>query len=213
MSIPRAATSVATSTRVLPCEKEASAASRSACGLSPCIASAATPSANNDSANSRHPRLVLTNTITRPAPAPPLPNPCALSAARNLAGFPACETISTSCVMVLTACKAPASLPCPTRTSVASRESSAASACTCTGHVAVKKSVWRSLGSFSKAARICGSKPMSSIRSASSSTTSEVFFKIQACLLSSSSRRPGVATSSSTPSAILSKSSKTSVPP
>ena len=39
------------------------------------------------------------------------------------------------------------------------------------GHVAVKNNVWRWLGTFCKIFLICGSKPISNIRSASSRTT------------------------------------------
>mmetsp|Transcript_63351 Transcript_63351/g.196584 ORF Transcript_63351/g.196584 Transcript_63351/m.196584 type:complete len:276 (+) Transcript_63351:665-1492(+) len=63
------------------------------------------------------------------------------------------------------------------------------------GQVAVKKSVCRCRGTRARILRICGSKPMSSMRSASSSTRSCTAFRLTAFISMRSCKRPGVATS------------------
>mmetsp|Transcript_70410 Transcript_70410/g.195965 ORF Transcript_70410/g.195965 Transcript_70410/m.195965 type:complete len:244 (-) Transcript_70410:371-1102(-) len=62
------------------------------------------------------------------------------------------------------------------------------------GQVAVKKSVWRFLGTLPKILRIWGSKPMSNIRSASSSTKYVTEPRDTTPESTKSTSRPGVAT-------------------
>src|SRR5215211_5676770 len=64
--IPRAATSVATSVSTRPDSKRASAFSRCACDLSPCIATASTPSRPRRLTSRSAPRLVRTNRSVLP---------------------------------------------------------------------------------------------------------------------------------------------------
>mmetsp|Transcript_14132 Transcript_14132/g.35666 ORF Transcript_14132/g.35666 Transcript_14132/m.35666 type:complete len:286 (+) Transcript_14132:911-1768(+) len=65
--------------------------------------------------------------------------------------------------------------------------------------VALKSSVWWPGGRLRMTSRICGSKPMSSIRSASSSTTYCTRFSALLPCCRWSMKRPGVATTISTP--------------
>mmetsp|Transcript_7839 Transcript_7839/g.12349 ORF Transcript_7839/g.12349 Transcript_7839/m.12349 type:complete len:268 (-) Transcript_7839:424-1227(-) len=64
---------------------------------------------------------------------------------------------------------------------------------TARGHVAVKKSVWRWEGARARILRICGSKPMSSMRSASSNTMYDDDPRLTPPDSRKSLRRPGVA--------------------
>ena len=64
---------------------------------------------------------------------------------------------------------------------------------TARGHVAVKNSVCRAEGARARILRICGSKPMSSMRSASSRTTYVDEPRLMAPDSRKSLRRPGVA--------------------
>mmetsp|Transcript_26506 Transcript_26506/g.61280 ORF Transcript_26506/g.61280 Transcript_26506/m.61280 type:complete len:211 (-) Transcript_26506:545-1177(-) len=68
------------------------------------------------------------------------------------------------------------------------------------GHVAVKKSVCRCRGTFARILRICGSKPMSSMRSASSRHRYVTRFRFVSPWSRKSMSRPGVAMTISTPS-------------
>ena len=67
------------------------------------------------------------------------------------------------------------------------------------GIVAEKNSVWRLRGSLVTILRMSWMKPMSSMRSASSSTNTSTRSSVTARCCMRSSRRPGVATSTSTP--------------
>src|SRR6516165_4089824 len=67
------------------------------------------------------------------------------------------------------------------------------------GIVAENNSVCRCAGSFATILRMSWMKPISSIRSASSSTRNSTSPSRSALLVTRSSRRPGVATSTSTP--------------
>ena len=69
------------------------------------------------------------------------------------------------------------------------------------GMVAEKNSVWRLLGSFATILRMSWMKPMSSMRSASSSTKTSTRSRCTARCCMRSSSRPGVATRTSTPAA------------
>ena len=67
------------------------------------------------------------------------------------------------------------------------------------GSVAEKSNVWCALGSCSIMRRTLGQKPMSSMRSASSSTSTWMFSRLVCFLSRRSIKRPGVATSTSQP--------------
>ena len=67
------------------------------------------------------------------------------------------------------------------------------------GMVAEKNSVCRLIGSLATILRMSLMKPMSSMRSASSSTRNSTWLSFKPLLCTRSSRRPGVATSTSTP--------------
>ena len=69
------------------------------------------------------------------------------------------------------------------------------------GMVAEKNSVWRLAGSFATTFLISWMKPMSSMRSASSSTKTSTRSRCSARCCMRSSKRPGVATRTSTPPA------------
>ncbi len=70
------------------------------------------------------------------------------------------------------------------------------------GMVAENSTVWRWLGTAARTLRIAGRKPMSSIWSASSSTTVSTPSRRTTPVFMWSSSRPGVATSTSTPRAM-----------
>mmetsp|Transcript_61750 Transcript_61750/g.145523 ORF Transcript_61750/g.145523 Transcript_61750/m.145523 type:complete len:232 (+) Transcript_61750:360-1055(+) len=99
------------------------------------------------------------------------------------------------------------SSPRPTVTLTASLSSSSAIAITpvtsgrpCSGHVAEKKRVWCASGSWCTILRMSRSNPMSSMRSASSSTSTDTQLRLTAAsfpwfrMSSMSISRPGVAT-------------------
>ena len=67
------------------------------------------------------------------------------------------------------------------------------------GHVAEKNSVWRSRGMDATMRWIWGSKPMSSMRSASSNTRYDTWWSLTCWLSRKSFRRPGVAMMRCTP--------------
>mmetsp|Transcript_126173 Transcript_126173/g.342544 ORF Transcript_126173/g.342544 Transcript_126173/m.342544 type:complete len:214 (+) Transcript_126173:501-1142(+) len=168
MSRPRAATSVATSSLMRASLRSLSACSRSRWPLSPWMAEQGTPFWLRSRESWSHMRFVLQNTM-----------PLAAAFARS--ATPAWRRTSISIVFLL--CGLQALMICvmswlpfsssrfPICTWKASRRNSLARRRTLAGHVAVKNSVWRCLGILARILRICGSKPMSSMRSASSSTS------------------------------------------
>ena len=85
------------------------------------------------------------------------------------------------------------------------------------GNVAENMSVWRSItpgiSSPSTMRRICGSKPMSSMRSASSSTRKRTFERLMRPRSIISTRRPGVADRRSQPRSIWRSCAPISAPP
>mmetsp|Transcript_48107 Transcript_48107/g.150563 ORF Transcript_48107/g.150563 Transcript_48107/m.150563 type:complete len:206 (+) Transcript_48107:454-1071(+) len=186
MSSPRAATSVATSTRREPDLKSPSAWSRSRWSLSPCI----TTLLSTRMATSSHIRFVLTKITAWSSPA-----------SRKMPSSR--SSLSRESAQRITRCSTSgftrSSSASPALTSTGSRMNSIASRRTAAGQVAVNISVCRSCGSPRIIFRICGSKPMSNIRSASSSTRYWMPFTSTATLrpAAGSSRsfsRPGVAT-------------------
>mmetsp|Transcript_5482 Transcript_5482/g.16626 ORF Transcript_5482/g.16626 Transcript_5482/m.16626 type:complete len:253 (+) Transcript_5482:83-841(+) len=191
-SRPRAATSVATSTGVWPCLNEFSTASRSCWRLSPWMEPAR---------NSRiiamhswsHIRLVEQKTMMR------APGGLDLRIFASSAFFSCMPlTICTFCVMDLLATSFSSTPPMNTCT-VWLTTNCDAIALTSRGHVALKNSVCRALGSARTIFWICGSKPMSSMRSASSSTRYETWPRRIWPASRKSFRRPGVAMTMATP--------------
>mmetsp|Transcript_132191 Transcript_132191/g.382164 ORF Transcript_132191/g.382164 Transcript_132191/m.382164 type:complete len:211 (+) Transcript_132191:529-1161(+) len=81
------------------------------------------------------------------------------------------------------------------------------------GHVAVNIDICRSHGQRSSTCLICGSKPMSSIRSASSSTANRTWDKSTVPESAKSFKRPGVAMRQSGPSRIFHSWSRLFAPP
>mmetsp|Transcript_80097 Transcript_80097/g.206121 ORF Transcript_80097/g.206121 Transcript_80097/m.206121 type:complete len:215 (-) Transcript_80097:1004-1648(-) len=187
MSSPRAATSVAAMSATLPLRKLSRASSRWRWSLSPWMATTLVPSRLKSRSSWSHMRLVPQKMSPRRSGG--LPTRCSRSAAvsRLILSFP---TICTICVMSAFALS---SSRLPICTWYGRFRKSSASFRTSFGHVAVKKSVWRWLGTSRKILRICGSKPMSSIRSASSRTSLQIS-ESRTCRPSRKSfRRPGVA--------------------
>ena len=166
MSRPRAATSVATSSGAFPLRKRSSAYSRSAWSLSPWIAPAdRRPMAFIFRSMKSHRRLVPQNTMPR-APSTKF----SLRTAIALSSFWSSVTSSTVCLMDLFAVSLSPLLPMRTSAASGWRNVSAILR-TPSGHVAVNMSVCRAVGHSLMIFLICGSNPMSSIRSASSRTT------------------------------------------
>ena len=97
---------------------------------------------------------------------------------------------STTCVMSLFATRESVS---PMFTWMGLVRMAVATRTTARGHVAVKNSVWRAAGACARIFRICGSKPMSSMRSASSNTKYDALPRCRLRCSRKSFRRPGVA--------------------
>mmetsp|Transcript_13031 Transcript_13031/g.27411 ORF Transcript_13031/g.27411 Transcript_13031/m.27411 type:complete len:300 (-) Transcript_13031:656-1555(-) len=196
MSKPRAATSVATSMEHSRDTNLRSDASRSCCCLSPCTAQVEKPSCQNNLATKSTRRLVLAKMTTDAV--------SKSSEHRKLyssLSFTSSWASMKVCLMALLATSSPSAVPSPMNISAVSsllRMNLEATFRTALGQVAVKKRVCREdMGG--RAAVIClscGSNPMSSIRSASSSTTKwqSPNDKTGGVLRSRrSQRRPGVA--------------------
>ncbi|MBV6475514.1 MAG: hypothetical protein MOGDAGHF_01056 [Rhodocyclaceae bacterium] len=79
--------------------------------------------------------------------------------------------------------------------------------------VAEKSRLCRSFGSMARMRLMSGMKPMSSMRSASSSTSTSTLLKVTLFCCTWSSRRPGVATTISTPFRSASVCGLMSTPP
>mmetsp|Transcript_66725 Transcript_66725/g.201420 ORF Transcript_66725/g.201420 Transcript_66725/m.201420 type:complete len:292 (+) Transcript_66725:841-1716(+) len=189
MSRPRAATSVATSTRLAPALKRPSAWSLSRWSLSPWMMTLFSVRNATDS----HMRLVFTKMMA-----------WSLFASRKMQSRR--SSFSRKSQQQTTRCSTSgftrSASTSPTRTSTASRMNSAASRRTEAGHVAVNITVCRSCGSSLITFRICGSNPMSSIRSASSRTRKFTPSMLITPRSRKSSRRPGVQMAISQPSAM-----------
>ena len=202
MSRPRCATSVAMSSGCSPSLNCCSTQSRSSCDLSPWSVSAGQPSTRSSLVSMSHRRLDEAKTRMRE------PSIVSSSSSISRGSFCASSHRSTRCVMLSLALPPSSSAP-PTSTMTVGgappppplvappARTLLASACTSAGHVALNMSVCRSARMCARMAASCCSKPMSSIRSASSSTKnvhlpSSVFL---CCSMSTS--RPGVATTTS----------------
>mmetsp|Transcript_25289 Transcript_25289/g.51953 ORF Transcript_25289/g.51953 Transcript_25289/m.51953 type:complete len:233 (+) Transcript_25289:1137-1835(+) len=190
-SSPRPATEVATMSVRTLFLKLAMASSRSICSLPPCKLKHGYP-ARIKSSNKRSHRACVSVKMRMC----PRSNQTPSNWSRRMNLSPSDRT-SAYCVMAVLATERP-----PTTISTGAVSTLRASASTFWGKVAENKQVWRSGRMFCRTIRICGSKPMSNMRSASSSTTkltleSEISFP--ACIVRMSIMRPGVHTTISAP--------------
>src|SRR6476660_9926114 len=186
-SMPRAAISVATSVRTCPARKAASTRSRWFCDLLPWIASDARPALASARTTLSAPRLVRVKTSTRSTD-------FSRNTSASRPGLPARSTWMTRCAIRSTVVAAGV-----TATRTGSRSIWLARSAISRGIVAEKNSVWRLLGSLVTILRMSWMKPMSSMRSASSSTKTSTRSSWTARLCMRSRSRPGVATRTSTP--------------
>mmetsp|Transcript_110010 Transcript_110010/g.350894 ORF Transcript_110010/g.350894 Transcript_110010/m.350894 type:complete len:212 (+) Transcript_110010:667-1302(+) len=161
-SSPRDATSVATRIGDLPSLNSLSTQSRSSCFLSPWMQSAGKPSSRISRVSWSPPRLVSQKMrILEPS----------ITFSSSLFRRPRLSyscTTSTYCRMVCAVRRSREPMLMCTGSSL---QMSRASLCTSRGHVALHISVCRSGRTCEVIFRTCGSKPMSSMRSASSSTS------------------------------------------
>mmetsp|Transcript_32926 Transcript_32926/g.78013 ORF Transcript_32926/g.78013 Transcript_32926/m.78013 type:complete len:209 (-) Transcript_32926:686-1312(-) len=196
MSRPRAATSVATRIEQEPVLNCCSTQSRSPCCLSPWMARAGHPSWRMLLVRTSQLRFVSQKMMIFD---PSLSTICSMILASRR-GFSESSHTSTCCLTVLTALRV--LLPTCVRTVSFCRKSRAMPS-TSLGHVAVKKSVCRfaPFGTAAKTSLICGSNPMSSIRSASSRMTMEQLASEQHFCCIRSHSRPGVAITTCRPAA------------
>mmetsp|Transcript_17845 Transcript_17845/g.46606 ORF Transcript_17845/g.46606 Transcript_17845/m.46606 type:complete len:204 (-) Transcript_17845:642-1253(-) len=200
MSSPRAATSVATKTVTFPARKSASALSRCDCDRSPWIAAVRTPSNSFMTCRDTHCATCFfcVKTITLSDARSGALSARILQSTWSLSRLSLRSTLTSSCVME--------SVVDPTRPTVTktySRMYFLAMRCIGSGNVAENISVFRESASgrsnWSQIRRICGSNPISSIRSASSSTRKRTFASEMMSRPRKSVSRPGVATKMSTP--------------
>ena len=187
MSSPRDAISVATITSYLPLLKPSSASIRSRCVRLECKTATACFPCFNWWAIRSAPYLVrqkmsALSKFVRSSKAISRSNFCSAAT-----GYTACVTVSAG------------DRRTPISTNSGSRNTHAARRSISGGNVAEKRRVCRSVEIFSTIRRTSGRKPMSSIRSTSSSTRILTVFKEVARCSIRSSRRPGVATRMSTP--------------
>mmetsp|Transcript_99270 Transcript_99270/g.281117 ORF Transcript_99270/g.281117 Transcript_99270/m.281117 type:complete len:338 (-) Transcript_99270:405-1418(-) len=189
MSRPREATSVAIMTFFCFDMKERSATSRSRWSLSPWISVMRKSRTCSLLATSWHALFVDTKTMASSS------SP-SCSASVSSSAWSLSLGLSRSSACCVTSVFAFAAFMSPMCTCTGRRRKSKASWRTAFGQVALKSRVWRSAprGQASTILRIWGSKPMSSMRSASSSTA-KLTWPSQTCLCSRNSLSlPGVAT-------------------
>ena len=191
MSMPRAAMSVATMALTSPALKAARARSRWPWLLSPWIDAASTPDCSRARATRSAPRLVRVKTITRR-------KSLFSNSSASRARLRSCSTKMTFCWTFSTVVAWGVT---ETRTGSGFR-SSPASLPISVGMVAEKKRFCRALGRYFTIRRIGRMKPMSSIWSASSRTKVSTPWRVTVFSPRWSIRRPGVATSTSTPGAM-----------
>mmetsp|Transcript_25253 Transcript_25253/g.75892 ORF Transcript_25253/g.75892 Transcript_25253/m.75892 type:complete len:211 (-) Transcript_25253:519-1151(-) len=207
ISKPRAATSVAHNTRASPLRKRLSAWSRLPWSRSPWISSVHRPrllSSFNSQARSRQFFFVLLNTRQ-------LPPLCKLPKISLRACFFASleSQILTCCVMFWLVVMSSV----PIWICIGSLMYFLAKSRHSRGHVAVNIDICFSHGHLSRTCLICGSNPMSSIRSASSSTTNLTWSRRTTPESQKSFSRPGVAMRQSGPSLIFHSWSRLGAPP
>mmetsp|Transcript_8811 Transcript_8811/g.23905 ORF Transcript_8811/g.23905 Transcript_8811/m.23905 type:complete len:205 (-) Transcript_8811:771-1385(-) len=190
-SKPRDATSVATRIGDLPSLNSFNTQSRSSCFLSPWMQRAGKPSSRISRVSWSPPRFVSQKIrILEPS----------ITFSSNLFRRPRLSyscTTSTYCRMV---CAVRRSSEPTLMCTGSSLQMSRASFCTSFGQVALHISVCRSGRTCVVILRTCGSKPMSNMRSASSSTRYVTRFRLVSPLSRKSMRRPGVPMTTSTPS-------------
>mmetsp|Transcript_123729 Transcript_123729/g.332315 ORF Transcript_123729/g.332315 Transcript_123729/m.332315 type:complete len:291 (-) Transcript_123729:252-1124(-) len=195
MSSPRAATSVPTSTLMRPCFRSLRAASRCCWSLSPWIAAHGTPLRSRLADSWSH--ILLEPQKINPLPRPPRTfRPASMRISASMSSFLFAGTMRTSCV---TSAFPFSSSRSPTMTLYGFVRISDARLWISRGQVAVKNSVCLFEGRCSRILRICGSNPMSSILSASSSTSLLVFRSCTCRPSRKSLRRPGHATTHAHP--------------
>ncbi len=182
MSRPRAAMSVATSTATLPSLKPDRARVRADWLLLPWMATALRPSLTSFSASRLAPCLVRVNTSTW---CQPLSRIRWLTRSRLWCCSTRCTVWVTSSVAVLRGV---------TETSPGSLSTPRASERISSEKVAENSRFWRCLGSSASTLRMSRMKPISSMRSASSSTRISTPERSTVFWPAWSSRRPGVAT-------------------
>ena len=187
MSNPRAAISVATSTRSPPSLKRASVSSRVCWALSPCIALAASPRRTRSRETWSADCLVLQNTMTWFM----FKSTTSRSKSSRLRAVSTAITCSSTLALVVFCAE--------TSTVSGAFMKSCASLRMGAEKVAENRSVCRSLGSICMMLRMSSMKPMSSIRSASSNTTISTRLSVMFFCLTWSSSRPTVATTISQP--------------
>ena len=185
--MPRAAMSVAINTGGRRDLKAARARSRWFCDLLPWMAAAVMPALSRSRWSLSAPCFVRVNTITRPVASSR--SSCTSVARFSLLGTKKTDWLTVSagvaCGVVLT--------------SSGSSSIDDASSRTSAGSVAENSSVWRSRGSIATIRFMSWMKPMSSIRSASSSTRNSTARRSTSRWPTRSSSRPGVAMTTSTP--------------
>ena len=185
--MPRASTSVATRTPVLPARNDSSARSRWFCLRSPWMGSHEIPALRRRRQHASTRCFVRQNTITRSVPS-------ALSTFASSAFLASSETGCTYWSMVW------ATVPLRAiSTTAGSLTRSRIPPTASSSSVAEKSSVCRVAGVRLTILRMSGKKPMSSMRSASSSTSTSTSPKRASPWLMRSTRRPGVATRMSVP--------------
>mmetsp|Transcript_44334 Transcript_44334/g.37194 ORF Transcript_44334/g.37194 Transcript_44334/m.37194 type:complete len:213 (-) Transcript_44334:178-816(-) len=167
MSSPRAATSVATMTRTWPFVNCVRACVRSHWSLSPWMDTAFHLNLARPLTMRSHMYFLLANTMMRASSG--FSNVFMILMSSSSLSIE--STLCTTCVTSLLAVSSFAEPPMLICTGFFKYE--AARRSTALGHVAVNMSDWNwfSLGIWSRISRICGSNPMSSMRSASSNTT------------------------------------------
>mmetsp|Transcript_63417 Transcript_63417/g.138100 ORF Transcript_63417/g.138100 Transcript_63417/m.138100 type:complete len:208 (+) Transcript_63417:348-971(+) len=190
-SRPRDATSVATRMGDFPSLNSFNTQSRSSCFLSPWMQRAGQPSRRISRVSWSPPRFVSQKIK--------IFEPSITFSSRRLRRprLSASCTTSTYCRMV---CAVRRSNDPTLMCTGASRQMSRASRCTSLGHVALHINVCRSGRTCDVIFRTCGSKPMSSIRSASSRTRYVTRLRLVSPDSRKSISRPGVAMTISTPS-------------
>mmetsp|Transcript_32495 Transcript_32495/g.81842 ORF Transcript_32495/g.81842 Transcript_32495/m.81842 type:complete len:243 (-) Transcript_32495:480-1208(-) len=175
-----------------PCLKAVSAACRLLWSMSPCSAPHFTPAAWSSASVSTAACLRLTNTSTSPSST----NEAIFAVSQLARGTSPLSTTSTACV---TSALAPPGRP-TVMVSASSPSTSVTRRLTRSGMVALNSSACRSGRTASQMDRTCASNPMSSIRSASSSTRYVTRRRLAPPFMRHRSiRRPGVATTTSAP--------------
>mmetsp|Transcript_24486 Transcript_24486/g.76769 ORF Transcript_24486/g.76769 Transcript_24486/m.76769 type:complete len:212 (-) Transcript_24486:690-1325(-) len=205
-SRPRPATpAVATSSVFSPRLNSSSVVSRSTWSMAAWMAAQGYPFVTRSWKSLSHLSWLCTNTMMEPR-SNQTPRSC--SSRMNLSPS---SCTSAICRMFSDATDLP-----PTVTSSGNLSTCFARRSTALGNVALKSSVCRSGRTWPRIMRICGSKPMSNMRSASSMTTKVTRSKDTrrpACIVRMSIMRPGVHTTTSAPRFRFAICSFTPAPP